>query len=225
MGLLPKQYAARIAFFKNRLANWLSEATNIGTTTAAVTALQTAVTGAENALAEQEGAKAAAKTATLKLRQALTAMDNLGMGIVEQVRTKSRTAGEGVYVLADLPAPATPQPKSPPGQPYKLTVVVEQDGSLSLGWKCDTAGASGTTYQVYRSNTGSTGAFEFLGGSGERKFVDATIPAGTTAVTYKIRGLRSTAAGPWNTFNVTFGAAGGGGAVTALVEPAPKLAA
>ena len=224
MGLLPEQYAARIAFFKNRLANWQSEATNIGTTTSAVSALETAVTEAENALAGQQVARAASKTATLNLRLALDNMDNLGMGIVEQVRTKSRTAGEGVFVLADLPAPAIPQPKGAPGEPYKTTVSIEQDGSIHLGWKCDNHGASGTIYQVYRSTAGAAGPFVHLGDTGERKFVDATLAVGTPSVIYKIRGIRSTVAGPWATFNVVFGS-GSAGTTVASIEAAPKLAA
>lgn len=223
MGLLPEQYAARIAFFKNRIATWTAEATNIGTTTGAVTALQTAVTAAETALADQQTAQDAAKSATIDLRLALDTMDNLGMGIVEQVRTKSRTAGEGVYALADLPAPATPAPKAPPGKPTDLGVELEADGTLNLGWKCpNPAGTSGTTYQVFRRDT-PTAEYAYLGTAGERKFVDATVPAGSSEITYKIRGIRSTAAGPWATFNVVFGV-GGSGAITASVT-SPKIAA
>jgi hypothetical protein len=225
MGLLPEQYAARIAFFQNRIANWTTEATNIGTTAGAVTALGTAVTAAATALADQQSAQSAAKTATLNLNLALATMDNLGMGIVEQVRTKARTGGDAVYVLADIPAPATPAPKPAPGQPTDFVATLSQDGSLDMGWKCpNPPGTSGTTYNVFRRDT-PTAEFAYVGTSGQRKFVDTTIPAGSSQLTYKVQAIRSTSAGPWATFNVTFGV-GGSGAITASVtETTPKLAA
>lgn len=225
MALLPEQHAARIAFFQNRIANWTAEATNIGTTTTNVTAVQTAATAAATALSEQQIAQSAAKTATANLELAMEALTNAGMVVVEQVRTKARTAGPGVYVLADIPAPATPQPKGPPGKPTDFVALVSEDGSLDLGWKCpNPRGTSGTIYQVYRRTT-PTGDFEHLGDTGQRKFVDATVPGGTSQMTYKIRGIRSTVAGAWATFNVTFGIGSGGALTASVVETTPKLAA
>ncbi|HLL91178.1 MAG TPA: hypothetical protein VK324_17910 [Tepidisphaeraceae bacterium] len=75
----------------------------------------------------------------------------------------------------------------------------------------------GTIYQVYR-RLGPDGAFEYIGGAGQRKFVDATIPAGTPSVTYQLQSVRSTAVGPWSQFNVGFG-------ITAAGTPAAKMAA
>jgi hypothetical protein len=79
-------------------------------------------------------------------------------------------------------------------------------------------------YMIYR-RLGAAGAFESLGGVGEKKFHDTTIPAGTASVTYKIQAVRSTAVGDWAEFNVNFGTGAGGG-ITATVTPTPtKLAA
>ena len=75
-------------------------------------------------------------------------------------------------------------------------------------------------YMVYRK-TGPTGDFISLGGTGERKFTDATIPAGTSQVTYSIQAIRSTAAGQFAEFVVNFGA---GGLVSPTAVPV-KLAA
>ena len=41
-------------------------------------------------------------------------------------------------------------------------------------------------YQVYRRAT-ATGEFTYLGGSGAKTFVDSTIPAGSSQVTYQIQ--------------------------------------
>jgi hypothetical protein len=54
------------------------------------------------------------------------------------------------------------------------------------------------------------------------------ITAGATAIVYKIRAIRTTAAGLWATFNVVFGSNTGGGGMTVSAvadSSAPKLAA
>jgi hypothetical protein len=67
---------------------------------------------------------------------------------------------------------------------------------------------------------------QIIGAAGNKRFADATVPAGTAQVTYCVTALRSTVAGAPGQFTVKFGAAPGGGALTASVVPsAPKLAA
>jgi hypothetical protein len=84
-------------------------------------------------------------------------------------------------------------------------------------------------YQVYRRIGGGSGdgagEFTYLGGSGSKKFVDSTVPAGSSQITYQIQAVRSTAVGAWEQFNVNIGTNTGTGAMTASVEKAPKLAA
>jgi hypothetical protein len=154
----------------------------------------------------------------------MIAMTNAGMAIIEQVRTKARSSGEGVYPLANIPAPATPTPVGPPGTPDTFKVSLDGAGGLILTWKCaNPAGSVGTMYQVYRRVT-PTGEFTYIGGTGTREFTDVTVPAGSSQVTYKIQAVRSTAVGLWAQFNVLFGVSGSG-EMTAAVETAPKLAA
>ena len=224
MGLLPENHAARIAWFQSRIALWNSNATEIGTTTGQVSDVSAKVTAASAALAAQILAQDNAKSATQTLLDAMAELTNSGMVVVEQVRTKSRLVGDGVFPLSNIPAPATPSPLGPPGTPTDFKATLMQGGDVDLGWTCaNPAGAVGTTYQIYRRFTPSM-AWEFLGASGERKYVDATIPAGITFVMYKIRGIRSTVAGPWGEYNVTFGAGAGEGATVTAVA-APKIAA
>ncbi len=71
--------------------------------------------------------------------------------------------------------------------------------------------------------TTPTGPFDFLGTSGQRKFIDTTVPAGSSQITYQLQGVRSTAIGPYAQFNVNFGFASNG-QMTASVTPV-KLAA
>ncbi len=226
MGLLPENHAARIAWFQSRNAIWTTNATAIGTTTTAVTDVAAKATTATTALAAQETAQNAAKAATDTLVNAMNALSNAGMAIVEQVRTKARSAGDGVYPLANIPAPATPTPVPPPGQPTDLQVTLDATGVLGLTWKCvNPTGGRGTVYNVFR-RIGASGEFTFIGGSGMREFTDSMVPAGSPLVMYKIQAVRSTAVGPWNTFNVFLGVdTSGATMITSVVETRPKIAA
>lgn len=225
MPLLPEQHAARIAFFQNRTSLWNTNAIAIGTTAAAVTALGTAATSAASALATQGVAQDAAKAATLNLKLAMNNLTNLGMAIVEQVRTKARSAGDGVYALANLPEPATPSPRSNPGTPFDFKVELLGDGSIDVAFKCENAGG-GTMYQVYRKLAGQPDtSFTYIGGSGQRKFLDDSIPAGSVSVVYQVQAVRSTAIGNFAQFIVNFGKSAAGATTATLGETMVKLAA
>ena len=222
MGLLPENHAERISWFTSRTALWTTNATAIGTTSAAVTDVSTKATAATAALAAQQTAQNAAKAATQTLFDAMDALTNAGNIVIEQVRTKARTAGEGVYPLANIPVPATGSPKPPPGQPTELVVTLTQTGALDMTWKCpNPVGASGTTYNIFR-RVGETGEFTYIGGTGAREFTDESAPAGAALIMYKIQAVRSTAVGPWATFNVFLGVSSGGAAmITSVVETTP----
>ena len=82
------------------------------------------------------------------------------------------------------------------------------------------------TYQVWR-RIDNVGTFVCVGGCGsEKKFFDATVPAGSRSVTYKIQAQRSTSKSPWAQFVVNFGVELGGMTIASVVEtPAAKIAA
>ncbi|MEM1010616.1 MAG: hypothetical protein AAGI46_00175 [Planctomycetota bacterium] len=205
MSVVPRKNVDKIQFFEDHISVWTAQATTIGTTEAEVTDLDTKTQAARTAYDAQQAAQNAAKAATADLNVALDAMSRAGSDIIYQIRSQAGADGDGVYAAAQIPVPATPSPSAAPGTPYELKTEVNGNGELMLSWKCDNpAGTSGTIYQVYRSTNGSLD-FEYLGGVGSRKFVDATIPAGATQITYKMQAVRSTAAGMWATFNVLFG--------------------
>jgi hypothetical protein len=121
----------------------------------------------------------------------------------------------------------TPGPMGPPGTCTDFKVKLHADGSIETTFKANNpTGMSGVTYQVWR-RFGSVGEFTFLFGTGEKKFVDSTIPAGTAQVQYQIRGIRPTSAGAWAQFNVNFGQTGSGTMMASVVETQvePKIAA
>jgi hypothetical protein len=230
MAVVPDKAVDKIAFYENHDTPWSANAVAIGTTTSAVSALATQTTAARAAYNAQQEAQNTAKAATLALKSAVNAMGQSGSDIIKSIKTKAATAGDSVYTLAQIPAPATPSPVAPPGTPSNFKVALNGNGSLKLTWKCaNPAGSVGTIYQVYR-RVAADDAFTYLGGVGTKSITDNTLPAGASAVTYQIQAVRSTAVGAWAQFNVNFGVSGGTGAMTAFVtESAPppqaKLAA
>ncbi len=135
-------------------------------------------------------------------------------------------SGEGIFVLAHVPPPATPTPVGPPGTPSDFTATLNPLGSLKLDWKCvNPLGSQGTTYQIFRKvGRASTGGFTFIGSSGTKSLTDDTLPAGASSITYKIMAVRSTAMGTAAQFLVNIGV-GGSGEMTASVAESPRLAA
>lgn len=113
-------------------------------------------------------------------------------------------------------------PRPAPGMVSNFTATIVGDGNVTIGWKGDNGGQGGTMYQVWRSVTGSAGAYEYCGGTGQRTFTDTTLPAGASSITYKVQAVRSTGVSAFSQFNVNF-TSGGGTTVTEV--KAPKLAA
>ncbi len=222
MGLIPSTKTGKVAFFNSKIAPWTTNATAIGTTTTAVTALQTKVEAALAALDAQVAAEQAVKTATMTADNAVAAVVTAGSDIIKSIRAKAAVSGNTVYELAEIPDPATPTPVNTLGQPTNFKANLEQDGSLTITWKCASPRATGTVYQVWRKTNGQT-EFSYLGGSGQKKFTDNTLPSGISSALYQIQAVRSTAVGPWATFTVQIGT-GSSGQLTATVEQ-PKLAA
>ena len=225
MSVVPKKKIDMIEFYENHVGPWTTNAVAIGTSASAVTDLDTKTDTARAKWVARQAAQASAEAATIELNVAVEVMATAGAAIIKQVRAKAEMSGDGVYALAQIPVPATPSPVGAPGTPSNFKVQLRQDGTLDLRWKCaNPAGCDGTMYQVYR-RVGSAGEFTYLGGSGEKEFTDATVPAGASAITYKIQGVRSTAVGEWGEFNVNFGTGSGGAATATISEAGPKMAA
>jgi hypothetical protein len=228
MPVVPKKKLPRLEFYEQHETVWTDEAANIGLAAgdpAALAAKNAAARAAyENHLAAQQNARAA----TQGWYEALADLSTFGAGLIDKIRAKAKTGGgDATYTLAQISAPPTPSPVAAPGTPDKFKVEVDQSGALILSWGCpNPAGATGTTYLVSRQVSGA-GEFVVLGATGKKTFTDTALPAGTTAVTYRIRAQRSTAQGLPAEFTVKFGT-GSAGQVTATVQgppSSPKLAA
>jgi hypothetical protein len=225
MALVPDTKAGKVAFYKSRLALWTENSVAIGSSAAEITELSALVTAAEAEVLDQDEKHETARSATLAADTAVAAMDAAGATVISGVRHKARTAGDVVYTLANIPAPAIPGPRPAPGKPEEFTVELQANGALTLKWKCaNPPGTQGTMYMLWR-RIGATGNFEGIGGSGDKMFVDSTLPAGTASVTYQIQAVRSTAVGPWAQYTVNFGVTPSG-TTTSVAEGEPvKIAA
>jgi hypothetical protein len=135
------------------------------------------------------------------------------------------TVTNGQREALGLSVRATPTPMGAPGTAYDFKVQLKGDGSIETKWKCNNPrGSQGTVYQIFR-RLGAVGTFEYLGGVGDKKYHDTTIPAGTATLTYKIQAVRSTAAGDWAELCVGFGSGAGEAQVTVTETTEPKIAA
>jgi hypothetical protein len=205
MRLVPESNFERIQFFLTHLPGWVERAEEIGTTPEAVAELQAATEEARDALKAQQQAQMVAQSATLRMNSAIERMSRSGAAIVHQIRARAMQAGEGIYPLASIPAPKQASPIAPPGKPERIKASLSQDGTLTLTWRCkNPRGAVGTMYQVSRQ-TGVDGPFVYLATVGEKRFVDMTIPPGTTRVMYKLQAVRTTSAGAVSGHIVNFG--------------------
>ncbi|MGN6626802.1 MAG: hypothetical protein ACTHLN_09295 [Tepidisphaeraceae bacterium] len=118
-----------------------------------------------------------------------------------------------------------PSPVTTLGTPHTFKASLLQNGAVQVGWKCtNPRAATGTTYQVYR-RVGTDGVPEIVGLTGTKQIVDAAIPAGATSITYQVQATRSTGAGDWAQFNVTFGTAPNGGTTMSIDQSPAKRAA
>src|SRR5438876_9310266 len=86
MSLYPNTKSGKIGYFNSKIAPWTTNATAIGTTSAAVTALQSKVTAAQTKLDAQIAAEQAVKTATDAASDAVAVMVQAGADIIKAVR-------------------------------------------------------------------------------------------------------------------------------------------
>src|SRR5688572_24778343 len=92
------------------------------------------------------------------------------------------TVTDGQKANLGLSVRATPGPSPAPGTCSGFKAELLADGSVQITWKANNpTGLSGVTYQIWR-RFGSEGEFTFAGASGEKKYIDSTIPAGTPQV-------------------------------------------
>lgn len=221
MSTIPQKKSEQLAFFESHWPVWNVTPADVGLTSLQVQAFKTLTQTARASFDAAQTARNAAKAATLTQDADLNLAYTSCSDLIRVIRSfaEQQPNPDSVYAAANIPAPAAPAPVGPPGTPTDFTVALQQNGAVTLGWKCvNPQGAMGTIYEV-RRKTGS-GAFQFVGAIGIKKFTDDTLTAGSTNVVYQITAVRSTVRGNPAQFNVNFGIGGDGFAVATV-----KLAA
>lgn len=222
MSLVPRGKTARIGFFRSKIALWTANAVQLNVDPTAVTDLSTKADAALDLWNSYETARDAAKTALDAYDAKVEEMSVAGAKLISQIRTTAKTEGESTWQLAGLPVPTPPAPRPAPGLPHNFSVELGQNGVLELKWKCTSPGG-GVVYHIYRRDE-PTGPYYFLGGSSQRKYIDATIPAGASQITYELQGVSPRGVGPVAQCNVNFGVNAGGGMTASVAQP-PRIAA
>lgn len=219
MATVPNTNLGKIEFYESHLPAWGTNAVAIGLTAAAATNLATLTTAARSAYNAHITAQAAARAATANYYDKVAAMHSgpgAGADMLRTIRAFAQsTNNPNVYVLAQIPPPATPGAVPPPGTPFDFRVELLQNGAVDLRWKCNNpSGASGTVYEVMR-RVGSE-PFVYMDSPGVRQFTDYAVPAGSGAVTYRVTAVRSTTRGNPAQFTVTFGTGAGSGTIASV---------
>lgn len=230
MGVVPEDIQARIEFFEQHTGAakaWATRAAQIGLLPADVTAADLKVVACRAAYENQKLLQQQARAATLGLRATLADMSTAGAELIRKIRVKAQSEGGGpatdhIYELAEMPAPSTPSPAGPPGDPYKFVVKLENTGAVTMSFKCDNPkGTTGTIYQVARQ-LGGTGPFVNIGAVGVKKFTDESLPVGTGTVVYRVFAQRSTARGNAVDLTVKFGTTSAGMTTLSFDQPTPS---
>jgi hypothetical protein len=227
MPRVPTSVQDLLDFCRQHSDSWQTSATAIGLTAAQVTAFKTVVGDAESAVTNQGAARATAKSSTLTANQKVKALRTSVAGMIRSITTFASVQAnpDAVYASAQIDPPQPRTPSEPPGQPTNITATLDDQGAITLKWKCANPPGGNVVYSITR-RVGSTGAFNQVGASGSRVFLDEAIPAGSAVVQYIVRGYRGQTVGPASaTFVLQFGSAGGGGfAITGSFTEQSKAA-
>ena len=227
MGVVPNTKTGKIEFYEGHIDDWTTHALDIGLSVGEVGALAALITASRTSFTNQTTQIAAAKSATSACNNDVAAMHALGAALIQKIRVYAETNNNpNVFVLANIPAPASPSALPAPGICDQFEVQLLDTGALQLKWKCSNpTGAVGTVYEI-RRKLSTAAPFVFIGAAGgDKTFVDDTVPFGSSSVFYQVVGRRSGLVGPSNTYVVTFGVGGGGGFTVSQVVEGAKLAA
>ena len=218
MGVVPNSISGKIEFFENRVDLWTANAATIGLTPSQATAVAALAAAARDAYTAAQIARDNAKSATETQNIAVDLLASLGGDLVKTIRTYAETNNTPmVYALANVPAPAEPEPLGPPATPTDLNVTLNNTGGADLTFKASKAG--GTTFIVQRrtqsvdapaSNTWTT-----LGVTEAKTFTDDTLPRGLAQADYRVFATRSAGTSqPTQPVSILFGTTDSSGNVS-----------
>lgn len=194
MPTIPTTHNAQIAWFEQRISDWIAQAENIGLTPEQLVALNPLITTARTDYDAAQAARQASKSSTMTANDSRGAMREFGGDLVKTIQAYAEASGDrSVYALAQIPAPAEPSPIGPPAVPSDIKGALNSNGSITLRWAGTREG--GTVWMVQRQTADTVNGpytdWALLESVSERTFNDITLPAGVAKAAYRIKAQRS----------------------------------
>jgi hypothetical protein len=192
MTTIPKSREQQINFFEQHLAVWVNDPASIGVTSAAITELNGLTQAARSSFVTVQATRDAAKAATTGYYGATDAMREAGGDVINTIRAFADGADDpaSVYEAAQIPPRAAPSPAPAPDAPTNITTTVYTTGEVELKWKVKQPRPGAEIFTVIYRRLNNAGPYAEFTSTGEKMFVDSTIPAGTQSVSYMLRTRR-----------------------------------
>ncbi len=185
---VPETRHAMIDFFALRRGPWAAAAAQLGFSAQDVAEFTQLLQEAEQAQAEAYKARNAARAAMHGANTRAEALRRKGAALIGVIRaTAARTGDNHVYAAGQIPPPPPKPPRPAPEPPRNMRAIMDSSGATILTWEASTAG--GVTFLVSRQLAGEDRP-RLIGSTGEKRFIDSTVPAGTTQAHYLVRARR-----------------------------------
>lgn len=210
MPTLPRERGELLSWLLAHVPVWQARAGVLGLSTLQIEQFSAEVEQLHQAIIAQEEARAAAEAATQTVERRDRAARLLAANLMRVIRAKASTEDNPeVLQAAQIPAIAPRRPVAAPGTPANLDFTLGSAGTLTLTWTAkNPRGSDRVVYLIKRQLAGEA-AFTVLGATGERAFVDTTLPAGVREARYSVQALRGKeASGESLVMTVYFGAGG-----------------
>lgn len=212
MARVPTKVQDLLAFCTEHDTVWQAVSGSIGLSAPQIASYKAALGDAAAAVTAQNAAKTGAKAATLVANDKVKALRANVAGMIRTITTYADQQVDpiAVYAEAQIDPPAPRGPSVPPGQPTNITATLDDEGNVTLRWKCINPESGNVVYIINRRE-GASGNYTQVGVSGSRIFLDDTLTAGPSVVQYQIRAYRGQTAGPASpVFQLQFGRSGSG---------------
>lgn len=194
----------------------------LGLAPATVTAFASLVAQARKDFDSANAIRLASKQATVAQKESFRDMKREASDMVNTIKSFIEQSGNsGLWTTAGLEPPAPRGEAPPPNAPFQLSGTLDSEGNLILKWKASQPqGLSSVIYSVRRAFNNAT-TYTLLDTVGGKKFIDSTVPTGTTRVSYTVTAKHGTnVSAPSESLTMEFGRGQGGGLTLVREEAA-----
>lgn len=201
-------------FVNGHTQPWTDHTAAVGLPASQLAELKAKLAATEATLKTVNELRAQSLAASAANADAFAALRTIAGTCVRSIKAFADAAANpaAVYQLAVLPQPLPPGPASIPNTGTDFKAVLNlSNGALTLSWKATQPyGVSGVVWNIRRAiNNGQPVS---IGLTGEKSFVDTTIPADAITCSYTVTPQRGQQVGPISgTFQVRFTPAAGNG--------------